>query len=226
MDTVIKVGGSLTDNPENLRLLCHKLAELAKKNSFIVVPGGGRFADLVREFDNCFALSCNVSHRMALLAMDQLGFLLSNITPNSHVFHLLENAEQLSVAGMVPIFLPSRLMFEEDPLENSWDVTSDSIAAYVANRVHAGKLVLVTDVDGVYTSNPRVDSDATLISKLSAEQLQTMNRRTSVDRYLPGLLLDAQINCYVVNGLFPERVEAIIAGLRTTCTFVASKSIQ
>jgi aspartokinase-like uncharacterized kinase len=111
-------------------------------------------------------------------------------------------------------------------LENSWDVTSDSIAAYVANRVHAGKLVLVTDVDGVYTSNPKVDSDAKLIRKLSAEQLLKMNQRTSVDRYLPKLLLDAQVDCYVVNGLFPERVESIMAGLRTTCTLVASKSIQ
>ena len=226
MDAVIKVGGSLTDSQENLRLLCHKLAELAKKNSFIVVPGGGRFADLVREFHKRFALSCNVSHRMAVLAMDQLGFLLSNITPNSRVFHLLENAEKHSEVGMVPIFLPSRFMFEGDPLENSWDVTSDSIAAYVANRVHAEKLVLVTDVDGVYTSNPKVDSDARFIRKLSAEQLLTMNQRTSVDRYLPRLLLDAQVNCYVVNGLFPERVEAIVAGLRTTCTVVASKSIQ
>jgi aspartokinase-like uncharacterized kinase len=163
---------------------------------------------------------------MAVLAMDQVGFLLSNITPNSRVFHLLENAEKFSEAGTVPIFLPSRLMFEEDPLENSWDITSDSIAAYVANRVHAGKLVLVTDVDGIYTSNPIVDSDAKLIRKLSAEQLLTMNQRTSVDCYMPKLLLDAQFDCYVVNGFFPERVESIMASLRTTCTLVASKSIQ
>lgn len=226
MDVVIKVGGSLAEDPENLRLLCHKLTGLAKKYMLLVVPGGGRFADLVRALDKRFALSCNVSHRMAVLAMDQLGFLLSNITPNSRVFHLLKNAEKLSEAGMVPIFLPSRLMFEEDPLENSWDATSDSIAAYVAKRMHAGKLVLVTDVDGVFTSDPKVDSDATLIRKISAEQLLTMNRRTSVDRYLPKFLLDAQVDCYVVNGFFPERVEAIVAGLNTTCTFVASKSIQ
>jgi aspartokinase-like uncharacterized kinase len=225
VDAVIKVGGSLAEYPENLRLLCHKLAGLAKKYMLIVVPGGGRFADVVREFDNRFALSCNRAHSMAVLAMDQFGFLLSNITPNSRVFHLLKNAKKLSKAEMVPIFLPSRLMFEEDPLENSWDATSDSIAAYVAKRVNAGKLVLVTDVDGVFTSDPKVDSDATLIRKISAEQLLTMNRRTSVDRYLPKLLLDAQVDCYIVNGLFPERVETILAGLNTTCTFVASKSI-
>jgi aspartokinase-like uncharacterized kinase len=117
-------------------------------------------------------------------------------------------------------------MFEEDPLENSWDVTSDSIAAYVASRVHAEKLVLVTDVDGVFTSDPKTDSSAKLIENLSAERLLKLNRQTSIDRYLPKLLLDAQINCHVVNGNFPERVEAVLEGLRTTCTFVASRTEQ
>lgn len=226
MDAVIKVGGSLAESPEKLRALCQKLGELAKKYEFIVVPGGGGFADAVRGFDKRFTLSRNVSHRMAIRAMDQFGLLLSDITLNSRVFHRLENANKLAKAGFAPIFLPSRMLFQEDPLENSWDVTSDSIAAYVANRVHAEKLVLVTDVDGVFTSDPKKYSSAKLIERLSAEQLLKLNRRTSVDRYLPKLLLDAKIDCYVVNGLFPERVEAVLAGLLTTCTFVASRAEQ
>jgi aspartokinase-like uncharacterized kinase len=223
VDAVIKVGGSLAGDPEKLRALCQKLSELAKKYAFIVVPGGGGFADVVRDFDKRFSLSYDISHKMAVLAMDQFGLLLSDIMLNSRVFHLLENAKNLSEAGIVPIFLPSRLMFKEDPLENSWDVTSDSIAAYVAARVNAEKLVLITDVDGVFTSDPKIESVATLIERLSAQQLLKLNRRTSVDRYLPKLLLDAQLDCYVVSGKFPERVEAVLAGLRTTCTFVAAR---
>ena len=226
MDAVIKVGGSLAEDPEKLRALCQKLDEMAKKYAFIVVPGGGGFADVVRDFDERFALSSDVSHRMAILAMDQFGLLLSNIVPNSRVFYRLENANKLSKAGIVPIFLPSRLMFEDDPLENSWDVTSDSIAAYVARQVQAEKLVLVTDVDGVFTSDPKKVSTAQLIKWLSAEQLLKLNQRTSVDRYLPKLLLDAKFGCYVVNGFFPERVEAVLASLHTTCTFVASRPEQ
>ena len=226
MDAVIKVGGSLAEAPEKLRELCQKLDELAKKYAFIVVPGGGGFADVVRDFDERFVISRDVSHRMAILAMDQFGLLLSNIVPNSRVFYRLENANKLSKAGIVPIFLPSRLMFEDDPLENSWDVTSDSIAAYVARQVQAEKLVLVTDVDGVSTSDPKKDSTAQLIKWLSAEQLLKLNQRTSVDRYLPKLLLDGKFDCYVVNGFFPERVEAVLASLHTTCTFVASRPEQ
>jgi aspartokinase-like uncharacterized kinase len=223
VDAVIKVGGSLAGNTEKLRALCQKLSELAKKYAFIVVPGGDGFADVVRDFDKRFSLSPDISHKMAVLTMDQFGLLLSDIMPNSRIFHLLENAKNLSETGIVPIFLPSRLLFKEDPLENSWDVTSDSIAAYVAARVNAEKLVLITDVDGVYTSDPKTGSVATLIERLSAQQLLKLNRQTSVDRCLPKLLLDAQLDCYVVNGLFPERVEAVLAGLLTTCTFVVSR---
>jgi aspartokinase-like uncharacterized kinase len=223
VDAVIKVGGSLAEDPERLKTLCHKLNELAKKYALIVVPGGGRFADAVRDYNQLFNLSNEVSHRMAILAMDQFGLLLSDIMPNSRVFRQLENAKELSKAKVAAIFLPSHWIFQEDPLDNSWAVTSDSIAAYVAGRVNAGKVVLVTDVDGVFTSDPKKHPDAKLIARLAAKKLLTLNQRTSVDRYLPNLLLETQIDCYVVNGKHPERVEAILAGQQTTCTLVSAR---
>ena len=224
MDAVIKIGGSLAEDPADLSALCNKLGKIAKKYRIVVVPGGGKFADVVREFDQRFVLSPGISHRMALLGMDQFGLLLSQIIPNSCAVYLLNDAKQLSETKVVPIFLPSRLMFREDPLENSWDVTSDSIAAYVASRLHATKVVLATDVDGIFTEDPKKHSDATLIEHLSAEELLKLNQRTSVDRYLPKLLLEAPVDCYVVNGKYPERVEAILAEQRTTCTLVATRA--
>jgi aspartokinase-like uncharacterized kinase len=224
MDAVIKIGGSLAEDPERLRALCTKLSEFAKKYAIIVVPGGGRFADVVRDFDQRFTLSSGISHRMAILGMDQFGLLLSQIIPNSCATYLLNDAKQLSEIRVVPIFLPSRLMFKEDPLENSWDVTSDSIAAYVASRLHVAKVLLVTDVDGIFTKDPRKHADATLIEKLSAEELLKLNKRTSVDSFLPKLLLDVQVDCYVVNGKHPERIEAILTGQQATCTLIAART--
>jgi len=224
MDAVIKIGGSLAEEPQRLRALCAKLSEFAKKYEIVVVPGGGRFADVVRDFDQRFALSSGISHRMAILGMDQFGLLLSQIIPDSCATYLLSDVKQLSEIRVVPIFLPSRLMFREDPLENSWDVTSDSIAAYVAGRLHVAKVVLVTDVDGIFTKDPKKHADATLMEKLSAEELLKFNKRTSVDRYLPKLLLESQIDCYVVNGKHPERIEAILAGQQATCTLIAART--
>jgi aspartokinase-like uncharacterized kinase len=224
VDAVIKVGGSLAEDPERLRALCHRLGELAKKYALIVVPGGGKFADAVREYDQRFAFSSVASHKMAILAMDQFGLLLSDIIPGSQIFHQLETAKELSEAKAVPIFLPSQWMFRENPLENSWDVTSDSIAAYVTKQVRAEKVVLVTDVDGVFTSDPKKASGAKLIKRLSAKKLLALSHGTNVDRYLPKLLLKAQIDCYVVNGKYPDRVEAVVAGQQTTCTFVSART--
>jgi len=224
MDAVIKIGGSLAEDPERLRALCAKLSEFAKKYAIVVVPGGGRFADVVRDFDKRFTLSGEIAHRMAVLGMDQFGLLLSQIIPNSCATYLLSDAKQLSEIGVVPIFLPSRLMFREDALENSWDVTSDSIAAYVASRLRAAKVILVTDVDGIFTEDPKKHADATLIERLSAEELLKLKQRTSVDRYLPKLLLESPIDCYVVNGKHPERIEAILAGQQATCTLIVART--
>jgi aspartokinase-like uncharacterized kinase len=224
MDAVIKIGGSLAEDPERLRALCAKLSEFAKKYAIVVVPGGGRFADVVRDFDKRFTLSSEISHRMAVLGMDQFGLLLSQIIPNSCATYLLNDAKQLSEIGVVPVFLPSRLMFKEDPLENSWNVTSDSISVYVASRLHVAKVLLVTDVDGIFTEDPRKHADAKLIGRLSAVETLKLKQRTSVDRYLPKLLLESPIDCYVVNGKHPERIAAILAGQQATCTLIVART--
>lgn len=224
MDTIIKIGGSLAEDPERLRALCRKMSALAKKYAVIVVPGGGMFADVVRGFDQQFELPSAVSHRMAILAMDQFGLLLSQIIPGSRTTYSLDEAKQLAEAGVAPVFLASHLMFTEDPLDNSWDVTSDSIAAYVAGRVSARKLVLATDVDGIFTSDPKKHKDAKLIERLSAEELHQLSHRTSVDLFLPKLLLEIGIDCYVVNGKHPERAESIMSDRFARCTFVSART--
>ncbi len=188
----------------------------------MLVPGGGEFADVVRGLDKRFSLSCGASHRMAILGMDQYGLLLSDLTPNSAVANTLETVESALASGKLPIFLPFDFLLKEDPLENSWDVTSDSITAYLAARLGVHKVVLVTDVDGVYTSDPKKHPDARLIKKLSASELLATGTRTSVDKFLPKLLLTLQIDCFVINGMFPERVAAILNGEDTVCTLITS----
>ena len=218
--TVVKVGGSLALYPEKLRALCAKLSEISAKHKLIVVPGGGEFADLVRDLDKRFNLSNEASHRMAILGMDQYGFLLSDLMPCSCVVNQLENVQKVLDSRKLPVFLPSNLLLSKDPLENSWDVTSDSIAVYIAGQLHISKVLLVTDVDGVYTCDPKKHSDAKLIKRLSAKELLMINKRTSVDKFLPKLLVQLQIKCFVVNGLYPERVEAVLDGRDAVCTLI------
>jgi aspartokinase-like uncharacterized kinase len=222
VEAVIKIGGSLAEDPERLKSLCRNLSELAKKHSIAVVPGGGKFADVVRDVDTRLRLSSFISHRMAILAMDQFGLLLSQFIPDSCATYVLDDVKQLSEVRAVPIFLPSRLMFKEDPLENSWNVTSDSIAAYVASRLGAKKVVLATDVDGIFMGGREKQADVKLLHRLSAAELLELNQRTSVDRFLPKLLLKVRINCFVINGKYPERLKDVLAGHETICTFISA----
>lgn len=218
--TTIKIGGSLALYPKKLRILCAKLSELSAKHKLIVVAGGGMFADAVRAVDKQFELSCATSHRMAILGMDQYGFLLSDLIPGSCVINQLAEVQKAFDLGKLPVFLPSNFFLSIDPLKNSWDVTSDSISVYIASKLQIERVILVTDVDGVYTCDPKKCSDAKLIKHISATQIGTIDQRTSVDKFLPELLLQLQIECFVVNGLYPERVEAILENRKTTCTVI------
>ena len=217
---MVKVGGSLALYPEKLRALCTKLTEMSQKHKLIIVPGGGEFADVIRSLDTRFFLSCGVSHKMAILGMDQYGLLLSDLMPNSVVVSKLEEIEYSFEMGKLPIFLPSNLLLKDDPLENSWNVTSDAIALYIANKLETNQVLLITNVDGIFSDNPKTHSDARFIERLSASELLAMNKRTSVDETLPKLLLKSPITCFVVNGLFPERVKAILDCQPAVCTLI------
>ena len=218
MDAVIKVGGSLAETPEELRALCVELCQIAKEYAFVVVPGGGRFADAVREFDKKYALPPVVSHRMAILAMDQYGLVLSHLIPESCCLNGFKEVKSIREAKKVPVFLPSKLMFRDNSLEASWDVTSDSIAVYIAHRLHAERVILVTDVNGVFTKDPKKFADAKLMSEVSVRELLSFAERTSVDKFLPKYLSKNPIDCYVVNGKHPERIKAVLSGRKTICT--------
>jgi aspartokinase-like uncharacterized kinase len=209
--TVAKVGGSLTNQPAKLRELLKLLQDQTKKCPLLIVPGGGEFADTVRKLDKQFSLSAQASHRMAILAMDQYGIMLADQIPGAMIVRSIDEAKKTLNDGNLPIFLPSELLFREDPLENSWDVTSDSIALYLANRLNAVKVLFLTDVNGIFSENPQGSEPQKLLKKISAAQLIAIGARTSVDKALPKLLQRWPIPCYVVNGFYPRRVEALLS---------------
>ncbi len=220
---VVKVGGSLAMYPQSLRALLKKIVQLSRMGGMVVVPGGGEFADVVRAVDKRFSLSNVASHRMALLAMDQYGLMLSDLQAEFQATAELADVERCFASGKVPVFLPSKHLFSVDALENSWRVTSDSIALYVADQLHASKLVLATDVDGIYTSDPHKDQYANLLSQTTPADLSMLTQRTSVDAAFSQLLMQWPVDCYVVNGLFSERLEAVLLGQDAPYTYISGK---
>ncbi|MGE5229174.1 MAG: aspartate/glutamate/uridylate kinase, partial [Deltaproteobacteria bacterium] len=154
IDAVVKVGGSL-GRGERLREVCASLAEAGRRHRLLVVPGGGAAADVVREQDARFGLRPSTAHWMAVLAMDQFGLLLTDLTPGAEAVSSLDRARtRLAEEGGVVVLLPSEPLRRADALPHSWSVTSDAIAAWIAQETDGRLLVLLKDHHGMARLGP------------------------------------------------------------------------
>ena len=196
MLTVVKVGGGLRPD-DALKRLCTALGELGERHPLIVVPGGAGFADAVRDADRRFGLPATASHRMAILGMEQFGWLLSELIPGA------ERCADLARvgAGRTTVLLPAALPL--DTLPASWQVTSDSIAAWVAVQLGAERLVLIKQVDGLFADWPATGEP---LAHLSVAELAAL-RPGGVDEYLPTVLEHARFETWVIGA---ERVVELI----------------
>ena len=141
---IIKIGGSLFDWPDLGPCLRAWLDHHAPPET-ILVPGGGRLADVVRNLDRTHGLGDEAAHRMALHAMTISAHLLAALLPGSCVIDGPDLAELLWEQRRQPIL--DALAFCEsddaDALPHTWAVTSDSIAARLAVVAGAAELVLL-----------------------------------------------------------------------------------
>lgn len=205
-EAVLKIGGSLSRG-QSLAALCQEIGRLGARHRLLVVPGGGDFADTVRDHYRRYRLRETTAHHMALLAMDQYGWLLGDLTPNGDVVRDILSARKSTANGRVPILLPATLLIQADPLPHSWQVTSDSIAAWIAGLTRAAQLVLLKDVDGLRSDLSRSDG-AEVLPAMSVREL--MNHRGGVDEYLVVLLASLDLETWVINGQLSERLASLL----------------
>ncbi|MGH8659935.1 MAG: uridylate kinase [Gammaproteobacteria bacterium] len=138
---VVKIGGSLlgsNDLAQWLRVLTEH-----GKGKLVIVPGGGAFADTVRELQRQLGFSDPCAHRMALKAMEQYGLLLMDLNlelvPGTSEQELHHQAK----AGKVSVWFPYDMVTQRPEITTGWDLTSDSLAAWLAARLGARHLALV-----------------------------------------------------------------------------------
>ena len=193
METVVKFGGSLCRDRGVLERLCRVLNEF---DGILVVPGGGEFADTVRGIDREFGLEGKIAHKLAILAMQQTGVLIGEFF----------EGEIFGCAALL----------EDENLKANWDVTSDSIAAYVAKERGAKRLILMKDVDGVFTADPK-KGEAKLIPEVTTEELSAMEN-SCLDREFPGFVKDSGLEVWIINGKHPERIKDIMNKKKTKGT--------
>lgn len=138
------MGGSLAGGPE-----CKAWLDLLAGwgDPLILVPGGGLFADCIRSAQALMGLDDATAHRLALIAMGQFGIALAAHSGSFAPATTKEEIDGALMRGTVPVWLPEKMASGAQDLPASWDVTSDSLAAWLARAVAARRLLLIKSID-------------------------------------------------------------------------------
>ena len=203
---VVKLGGSLAHSS----YLKRWLSVLAGGGgTVVVVPGGGPFADQVRDLQRHRRFDDATAHHMALLAMEQYGRMLAGLQPGLRPAASRAEIARARRAGLAAVWMPTRMVLAEPRIAASWDITSDSLAAWLAGRLKADRLVLVKSV-------------ALPGSSVSAT---TLARRGIVDPALPGYLARSGAEGWCIDDARPAAMAAALKNGRGPGTRIGAAPV-
>ena len=136
---IVKFGGSHATGPHIKEWLT---AIAAEAGSIAIVPGGGPFADAVRTAQAAMGYDGRAAHVMALMAMAQFGSALQSLNPALSLAASRSAILRALKERKVPVWSPEQ-MARAAALPETWDLTSDSLAAWLAGALGAGRLLLI-----------------------------------------------------------------------------------
>jgi uridylate kinase len=216
MRIVIRIGGSVVASPINPALI-GKYVETLKtlrnqKNEIAVVVGGGALA---REF---IQIAKNLSLNMQ--AQDEIAISVSRLFAQVFLKSLGDSACNKVVVTLdeAAECIDTKKILVMGGLRPG--ITTDAVAALVAERTNADLLLKGTDQDGIFNKDPRGNSDAIRLSHLSFDDLQGVLSQTEhkagihqiIDPEAVKILKRNRVKLIVVNGFKPENILAAAKG--------------
>jgi 5-(aminomethyl)-3-furanmethanol phosphate kinase len=199
---IVKLGGSHASGPH----LKDWLAVIAAEAGAIaIVPGGGPFADAVRTAQAGIGYDDRAAHAMALMAMAQFGSALESLNPALRLAASRSAILRALKARKVPVWSPER-MARTAALPETWELTSDSLAAWLAGALGAGCLVLVKH--GRFES-ATVDADELVARGVVDPLFPRYLRESGARAWLAGPTDSASLAEGLQRPIFPEIVQRI-----------------
>jgi aspartokinase-like uncharacterized kinase len=177
---IVKVGGSLLDWPELPATLGQWLAAQSSAGN-VLIAGGGALADVIRRTDATHGLGGQIAHELCVELLGVTARLLEALLAGRAPRTSFSDLQEQRAANRLPAcsVLDARDFLVEvestaplTSLPHTWDVTSDSIAAWVACALAADELVLLKSGEP-----PRDPSGQPSLSALATAGY--------VDRYFP-----------------------------------------
>lgn len=202
---IVKLGGSLTTQPE-LRPWLQMLAEVGG-GRVTVVPGGGPFAQSVRQVQSRLHFDELTAHNMAVLGMAQMALMLHGLEPRLVLATDEADIRRALHRGAPALWAPYMALRDAPDLLSSWDVTSDSLALWLARRMNAERVLLVKTC--------ALPADASLAD---------LAQQGVVDTRFTEWALDAPFPIAVVDRHSLERVRAELLGVVSPAAPAAARS--
>jgi len=212
----MRIGGSVVASPINPALIS-RYVELLKDlkmqgHELAVVVGGGALArDFIKVAKNLGLderaqddVAISVSRIFAQLLLKKLGELGCEAIPLTveDAVKCLRDGKVAVMGGLKP------------------GMTTDTVAALIAEKVNADLVIKATDQEGIYDKDPRKHADAVMLKHLSFEELSNV---FAEDKHKAGIhqILDPEavkilkrkrVRVVVVNGFKPENILAVVKG--------------
>jgi aspartokinase-like uncharacterized kinase len=220
-DAVVKFGGSLLIDPSKTAAAIGALEgcfDLGK--SILVIPGGGPTDKTIEAIDKARPLHPNTHHHACARAQDQTGLIICDPAFSSRLSSCenLSQARQHSASGRIPVLLPSKIIFDVDPFEKTWEITSDGIALWFSWLVGANSTFILTNVDGIFKPGSNFSTDQPEKS-VDVDTLRQWGH-TAVDRCVPEFLAARGGLAWVGNGSYADRLPKALADKPTVGTFI------
>lgn len=191
----IKLGGSLLNNLPSYSMLLDKLTMSSDKCVFYL--GSGVVGEQIKQWlsgeksvciskENGFLMTASI-HRINALVT-------SSINKN---FVLCQTEDELQMAleeNKKPILDTEGF---KSVLPDNSNLKTDYQSAVLCNYFGIKKMVIVTDVNGIYNFNPKTNENANKISYLHACDLEKLNS-SCVDFGVAKKLIEGEIECIVI----------------------------
>ncbi len=232
-----------TPRLENINNLSSEISELYKSGryKFILVHGAGSYGHPIAKKYSLHLGMKTEEQSMAFSEINQIMLDLNKIIMESLIkYHLpvvnfiphtfisqsagkLRGFDyQLIKAALFKNRIP--VLYGDCVLDNKWGcsiLSGDTIVSYLAKKLTAKKIIFMSDVDGIYDSDPKQNPQAKLISQINnnnlSEVLQglTLNNKFDVTGEMKGKILRIkqdlrEIEINIVNGLKTDSLEKVM----------------
>jgi len=221
---VVKIGGhGLVDYGRDVILpLMEEIGALSKEHLILVVTGGGVRVRHVLDIGLDLGMPTGVLAELAAKISEQNAIMITLLLSKwggtrVHTSDLLELPTLLKL-GLLPVIhgTPPYGLYEHPPeVGRIPPHRTDTGALLIAEMLGAKSCILLKDVDGLYTEDPRTHPDATLIEEIGSDELIRRDMEDLVvERKVMDILRDAKTirEVKIVNGHKPGCLTKAIRG--------------